>query len=348
MINPLKLRAQYRANIYAQAFAFILNASLFGITSSNLFIWCELACLCFIANHTAKSPKFIDRNILNHFFSVMCYYLISVFVENIPALYLCLVFVFTYFYFILKDNGYNRSLHLWMYIQALLIGTTFTDYPFEYKILATILGYIEAQLLLNLVFKFMSNNETHEAESDYLNIFKIPITTWFDGSKAEVKLAIRGAFTAAITYAICSNFHDIKPNWAVVAAISCLQRDDYEASIRSIKAIAIGSLTGWPIAMVLIFICGNHSEIGTAMIWIFMLSGLVCSFELIIRPNLYLQIFSALTFLLAISAVAIALKIDSYNYLNLKVINSLIGVVISLIVLFIWDKLNKTFKEIKQ
>ena len=48
-------------------------------------------------------------------------------------LYICLILSFAYSFFILKDNGYHKSANLWMYLQALLIGTTFTNYAFYLK-----------------------------------------------------------------------------------------------------------------------------------------------------------------------------------------------------------------------
>ena len=72
-----KIRPQFRANLAAQGIAFILNITLFVLTNNYFFIWTELACFCFFGGHIAKSPTFIDRNILNHFISMMTYSLIS-------------------------------------------------------------------------------------------------------------------------------------------------------------------------------------------------------------------------------------------------------------------------------
>lgn len=341
-----KLHDHFKANIYAQGVSFIINTSLYAYSNNLIFIWVELACLSFIGTYNAKSPKFFDRNMFNHFVSVMLYYLISLAIGENGPLYLILVFVFTYVFFILRNNGYHKSLNLWMYIQALLIGATFTSYPFHYKIIATIIGYIEAQLVLNLSFRFISNTAQHEAEMHYVQVIKIPITTWFDSKRPEVKLALRGSFTAAILYAVCSSFHDIKPNWAVVTAVSCLQRDDFAASFRAMKGISIGSIIGWPIAVGLTIILSNHTEISTGFIWLFMLVALICSFEIALRPRLTFQIMNTIFFLLAAACVGVSLKINSGIYLNLKVINSLIGVFGAFLSLLMWKKIHELFAEV--
>ena len=342
-----KIRPQFRANLAAQGIAFILNITLFVFTNNYFFIWTELACFCFFGAHIAKSPTFFDRNILNHFISVMAYYLISLLIEFNNALYLCLIFSITYVYFVLRNNGYHKSLNLYMYIQALLIGTTFTNYPFQYKILATIVAYIEAQLILNLAFKFVKIRAAHEAELRYHQVFKVSAIHWLDFKRPEVRLALRGAFTAAMLYALCSSFHDMKPNWAVVAAISCLQRDDFNASLRAIKGVGIGSLLGWPLAAGLIYILTDHIEISTGLVWVFMLSTMVCSFELFIRPRLWLQILNSILVLMSVICVGVALQIKGFSYLDLKVLNSFIGVTVALITLLIWRKLHKSFAQVK-
>ncbi len=347
MDNLPKIRPQFRANIYAQGIAFICNVGMYAITKNYFFLWTELACLSFIGTYNAKSPSFFDRNIFNHFISVILYYLVSLLILGNDVLYLCLIFLFTYSFFILRNNGYHKSLNLWMYIQALLIGTTFTSYPFEYKIIATVVAYIEAQLILNLSFLFLNSNLQHEAELRYSNVIKIPLKNWLDAKRPEVRLALRGSFTAAILYAICSSFHDTKPNWAVVAAVSCLQRDDYESSLRAIKSVGIGSFIGWPFSATLIYFLDGHTDISTIMLWALMLGALLCSFELALKPRLLIQILNTILFLMAVTCVAISLKINEYGYLDLKVINSLIGVGVGFISLELWRKVHKIFDEVE-
>ncbi|RTL02926.1 MAG: hypothetical protein EKK57_00810 [Proteobacteria bacterium] len=346
--NLPKLKDRFRANIYAQGIAFIINISLYIYSQNALFIWTELAALSFIGAYNAKSPTFLDRNILNHFISVMCYYLISLLIGSNQQLYLILIFIFTYSFFILRNNGYHKSLNLWMYIQALLIGTTFTAYPFHYKIIATVIGYVEAQMILKLAFHLLRNNEQYEAEKRYVDVVKISVFAWLDTSRPEVRLALRGSFTAAILYALCSSFHDMKPNWAVVTAVSCLQRDDFIASFRAMKGVSIGSVIGWPIAAALIYFLKVHIDTSTILIWVFTLIALVCSFELAAQPRLKFQILNTVFFLLAVTCVGISLQINSMSYMTLKVINSLIGVVGALLSLFMWRKLHQVFDEVKQ
>lgn len=346
-ISMPHLHNSFRANIYAQAIAFILNIGLYALSKNLIFIWVELACLSFIGTYNAKSPRFFDRNILNHFISVMCYYLLSLLIGNNNELYLVLIFVFTYSFFILRNNGYHKSLNLWMYIQALLIGTTFTSYPFHYKIIATIIAYLEAQIILHIAFHFITNSEVHEAELRYDELVSIPLINWLDTKRPEVKLALRGAFTAGILYAICSSFHDMKPNWAVATAVSCLLRDDFVASFRAMKGISLGTLIGFPVSLLIIYLVGTHIDICAILLWVFMLSGLISSFNLSMQPRLLFQITSSLFFMLAATCVAISLQVDANLYLMLKSVNSLIGVVVALASLIIWKKIHTLFAQVK-
>jgi uncharacterized membrane protein YccC len=239
---------------------------------------------------------------------------------------------------VLKNNGYTQSLNLWMYLQALLIGTTFLGYPFFNKIVATLIGYLEAQVLLNLAFYCLKATEKHEEELVYLDVLKLPFSVWWDLSRIEVRLAIRGSITAALLYIVCTNWHDVKPNWAVVSAIACLLRDDYYASMRAIIGVTIGSILAWPIGSWLIAHLGINTEISTVLLWCFMLLGLMFGAELRLRPSLVVQILSSGLLLLAVTCVAISLQIsNSYQYLELKVVNSLIGVSVAFLVLHIWQ-----------
>ncbi len=340
------IRSEFRANIYAQSCAFIINVGLFASTNNYIFIWIEFAALAFIGMYNAKSPKFFDRNILNHFISVMIFYLVSMSIEGNHLLYICLIFIFTYLFFILKDNGYHKSANLWMYLQALLIGTTFTNYPFYLKIIATAIAYIEAQVILNLAFKLLNTTAQHQAEMRYHRVLKIPLKTWFDLHRPEVRLAIRGSITAALLYALCSKFNDIKPNWAVVSAIACLQRDDFTASLRAIKGVAIGSIVAWPLASLLVYGLNGHQDISAILIWVFLLISLICSFEIGIKPRLHLQIISSGLMILAITGVATALETNnSYAYLSLKVMNSLTGISVAYLALLLWDKSKQFWQK---
>lgn len=341
----LRIPVEQRANIYAHALSFLVNVTGYIITNNFIFIWIEIASLSFIGFHTAKSPKFFDRNILNHFLTVMIYYLLAHVIGGNDILYSLLIFGFTYFYFILKDNGFNKSSQLWMYIQALLIDTTFVSFPFQEKIIATVVAYIEAQLILNLTFAFFSNNEQHEAERKYIDIFKINLRDWIDFHKESVKLAIRGAFTATILYSLCSGFHDLKPNWAVVTAVSCLQRNDKDGSLRAIKGIAIGSLLGWPLVNGLISLLGHHALIATLLLWGFMIAALILSLEQIKSPNLNRQIVVTIFYLITTTCISIGMNAPSHTYVHLKVINSLIGIGVGFLALGIWEYTQKWSKK---
>ena len=334
------LKTEYRANIYAQGLAFLINIFAYIISANFSFIWIELACLSFIGNNNTKAPTFFDRNIFNHFISIIAYYILAFAFDKHNLLYLCLVFVFTYYYFILKDQGYNKSMQLWMYVQALLIGTTFPTYPLWEKIAATLCGYLEAQLILNLAFAVLSSPNAHSRENKYIEIFNLNYRDWLDIRKPHVQLAIRGALTAVILYSICLSFHDIKPNWAVVAAIACLQRDDYQASLMAIKGLSLGTLLAWPLAALLICFAGNNLELVTAILWLSLLIGLTLSIEIILKPNLIFRILSSAAMLIAITCVALALKTNSYTYLNLKVLNSMLGCVVAIIILSLWEKIK--------
>ena len=339
----LKIKPEFKANIYAHAICFLLNIIGYTLTDSFFFIWIEIACSCFIGYHNAKSPTFFDRNILNHFITVISFYFLTYLIGDNDSLYIILIFTFTYFYFILKDNGFNKSNQLWMYIQALLIGTTFVSFPFSEKIYATVIGYIEAQLILNLAFTFFSNNEQHEAEKKYFDAFKISWQDWFDiNHNPSVKLAIRGAVTAMLLYGACSNFHDIKPNWAVATAISCLQRDDNDGSMRAIKGITAGSLIGWPLEVGIISILGHHDILATLLLWGFMIVALALSLEQLKSPTLSRQIAITIFFLITTTCLAIGMQSSSYTYLHLKIINSVIGAGGAFIMLNIWKKLHKS------
>ncbi len=343
IVKFLLVKAQYRANITAQGLTFIINIAAFGCTQNYMFIWIQFACQCFLGVHIAKSPKFFDQNIFNHFMVVMGFYLVSLIIGENDFLYFGLIFIFTYCFYILKECGYEKSINIWTYVQALLIGTTFITFPFKYKILATIIGYFEAQIILNLCFIIFKNNEEHLTEPSFIEIKNISLSEWFNINKPQVRLAIRGSITAGLLYAICANFHDIRPNWAVVTAVSALLRDDKSASLRVIKGVTIGSLVGWPLAVALVILLGTSSEAAIFCLWLSLILALVLSFELKTNPSLNKQIASSIVFLFSIVCFSVALKNFAYPYLHLKVINSLIGDAVALIVLIAWEESKKLY-----
>lgn len=340
--NYLSIKPEFRANLCAQGLTFILNVSGYILTKNFMFIWAEFASLCFLGTNTARSNTFFDRNIFNHFLIVMIYYFLSLLIRDHGLPYLFLIFIFTYCFYILKDNGYTKSINLWTYIQALLIGTTLISYPFEDKIIASIVGYFEAQILLNFSFLFFKNSQNHYLEPKFSQMLQIPLKKWLSIGEAPVRLAIRGSLTAVILYYICASRHDIRPNWAVVTAISALLRDDKAASLRVIKGVSIGSLAGWPIAILMIYLVGNNHELATILVWLSLILALALSFELMTNPNLGKQIISSMIFLFSVVSVSLAMgSYDRYTYLHLKVANSLIGEAVALIVLAIWEQSKK-------
>lgn len=338
MLEKFNIKPEFRANVYAHAITFVINIMLYTISSSFFFLWVELASLCFIGYNNSKSKNFFDHNIRNHFIAVVLFYLIAHIALKNNIAYLILIFAFTYLYFILKDNGFSKSFQLWMYIQALLIGTTFTHFSFQDKILATIFGYLEAQLILNFTLTFFKNDNSHEPELSYPKILKIPFKNFISLKNNTVLLAIRGAISAALLYAVCISLHDLKPNWAVVVVVSCLQRDDSIASTRAIKGTAIGSIIGWPISVGILNIFSHNITLCTLLLWILIIFAFMVSLEQVRNPTLNRQIILTVLFLSILTCVATSLHSSSYSYIHLKIFNSLAGVSTAFCALFLWNK----------
>lgn len=342
----INLRHQFRANITAHAIAFIINVTSYVITNNPIFIWIQIAALSFIGAYHAKSNKFFDRNLNNHFVIVMIFYVLSIPLGKYHETYFILIMAFTYGFFILRNNGFDKSLNVWMFVQALLIGTTLTNYPMENKFLATIIAFLEAQILLNISFKLFPNHTAYVSEPSLISIKNLTVAHWFDHKKLGVQLAIRGSTTATILYAICISIHDLKPNWAVVAAISCLLRDDKSASLRSIKALFIGVVIGGIIAQLIHPFMLEHHNITVIGIWICMIFALASSLEISIEPNLYLQAISSAAFFIATSLVGISLGITSINLISLRAENTIIGIVTAFIALYFWKKIRELVESV--
>ncbi|MDD3266356.1 MAG: hypothetical protein PHC75_04155 [Burkholderiales bacterium] len=346
MKTIISLRHQFRANITAHALAFIINVTCYIALGNPIFIWIQTAVLSFIGAYHTKSNKFFDRNIFNHFVIVMLFYILSIPLGIYHATYFILIMVFTYCFFILRNNGFDKSLNVWMFVQALLIGTTLTDYPMKNKLLATLTAYIEAQILLNISFKLFPNYIAYVSEQSLLSIKNLTIKHWFDHKNPGVQLAIRGSTTATILYAICISINDLKPNWAVVAVVSCLLREDNTASIRSIKALLIGVVIGGFIAQTIHPFMLDHHNFTVMGIWICMIIALACSLEISIKPNLYLQATSSGLFLIATSLVGISLGVTNVNFILLRADNTVIGAVAAFFALLFWAKINQFFNKI--
>ena len=103
---------------------------------------------------------------------------------------------------------------------------------------------------------------------------------------------------------LCSKFNDIKPNWAVVGAIACLQRNDFNASLRAIKGVAIGSISAWPISNVISLWIKWTSRYKRNTGLDILLISLVCSFEISLKPRLHLQVISSGLMILAVTCVS--------------------------------------------
>lgn len=345
MLENLKIKSEFKANVYAHSVSFLVNIIGYTITSSFFFIWLELASLCFIGFNNVKSKSFFDHNIRNHFITVMLFYAIAHFALRNHIAYLILISIFTYIYFILKDNGFNKSFQLWMYIQALLIGTTLINFSFEDKISATVLGYLEAQLILNITLSLFKNDNLHEKEPSYFRVLRIPLRSFISLKNKTVLLAIRGAISAGALYALCISLNDLKPNWAVVVLISCLQRDDNDASMRVIKGTTIGSVIGWPVSIAILSIFAHNITLCTLFLWLLIIVTFVLSLEQLSQPTLNKQILLTVLFLAILTAVATCLHSGGYTYVHLKIFNSLIGALTGFCALWLWNKFKICYKK---
>lgn len=338
MLENFKIKPEFKANVYAHSVSFAVNIIGYTLTSSFFFIWLELASLCFIGFNNVKSKSFFDHNMRNHFIAVMIFYAIAHLALKSHIAYLILISIFTYIYFILKDNGFNKSFQLWMYIQALLIGTTLINFSFEDKVLATIMGYLEAQLILNITLIIFKNNNLHEKEHSYLRVFKIPLQKFISLKDKVVLLALRGSISAGLLYAMCISLNDLKPNWAVVVLVSCIQRDDNDASLRVIKGTAIGSIIGWPVSIAILSVFSHNITLCTLFLWLLIIVAFVLSLEHVSVPTLNKQIILTVLFLAILTCVATCLHSSSYAYIHLKIFNSLLGAFTGFCALWLWNK----------
>ncbi|MBP9742492.1 MAG: hypothetical protein KBD37_03945 [Burkholderiales bacterium] len=306
----------------------------------------SIACITFIGIiRSQPTSKFYDINLLNHLVIIAIYYFLYALLNDFHFTYFCLIFVFTYIFFILKDNGFGQSVTLWTYIQALMIATSFIEFPFSHKIAATMLAYIETQIVVYACFKLFPSNVEYMKEAFILNFDKLRQINWFNyQNNIPVKLAIRGSLSAGILYIICVSMvtNDLKPNWAAVVAVSCLMRDDDDGSKRSMISCAVGSLIGWGVSIIMIQYLAIDIRTAAIIAWITLILGLIFIFEFSISKTYLTQILSIVFLIISLSAMYIILKLDSKFYLHLKIINNIIGVVGTLIALEIWVKLKKS------
>lgn len=338
MLKSLKIKPEFRANVAAHAISFFINIIAYSITSSFLFIWIELASLCFIGYTNARSKSFFEHNTRNHFFVIIIFYLLAHLTLKNTTAYITLIFIFTYIYFILKDNGFSKTFQLWMYIQALLIGTTLINFSFQDKMLATVIGFIESQVILNFSFYIFKHKSTYEKDLSFKKLLDLPLKNWFSPKNKTVMLALRGSIAAALLYAFCISIHDLKPNWAVIVVVSSLQRDDSIASLRVIKGTIIGSILGWPISIAIFAILASNPTVCAAILWLLLIIAFVVSFEHINTPTLNKQIALTVLFLSIINCVVISLNSGSYAYVHLKIFNSIAGATMAFLILLLWNR----------
>ncbi|MFN7094433.1 MAG: FUSC family protein, partial [Burkholderiales bacterium] len=280
-----------------------------------------------------------DRNLFNHFVIVLAYYLIYKIAENYDLTYFLLVFIFTYIFFVLKDSGFGNSLTVWTYIQSLFIATSFISFPFYQKIMGTLLAYLEAQLILYLCFYLIPSPTAYVADKKIEAIKQLTLSAWFNPTRPAVQLAIRGAVTAGLLYFICVTIvtNDIKPNWAVIVAISCLFKDDDVASNRSMISCAIGTFLSWPISIMLIKAFSHNPQAGVVLLWLNLILGLIFLFEYNLSKTYRPQILGVMFMTLALTCVYIALDLNSNYYLHLKMTNNIIGLGWAFLVLKAWQ-----------
>ena len=337
-----RLHREYRANVVAQAICFLLNCTLYAYTDNNLFVWVAIATALFIGFVDSHGKKIFDQSLFNHLVIIVVYYFIAALLINHHLAYFALVFIFTYVFFILKDTGYDKSMTLWTYTQALVVATTFTDFPFNQKILATLIAFIEAQLILNLCFKLMPSRIKHIPEKSIFLIYKMSFFDWINIKQSYVQLAMRGTFTAGTIYILCSTIipNDIKPNWAAISAIGCLLRNDDIASINSMISTGIGSFFGWLSSIFIIHYFATNVRFNVGLLWISLLLGFIFVFEFRRTQKRIAQVLGVTFFLMTITSMALIFDIDSKLYLNLKIFNTIIGVIGAFIALKIWRKIQ--------
>ena len=343
----LNLKPEYRANVIAQFLGLILNCALYVDTDQTFFLWANIACVMFIA-FVKSQPRnsFFDLNLFNHLSIVLIYYLLYLVSMHFRLTYFCLIFLFTYFFYIMKDSGFGQSVNLWTYIQSLMVATSFTRFPFHYKILATLWAYAEAQILLYVCFKLFPSGNQYIREKFIFQLKHLRQVTWFNLYNPTVWLAIRGALTAAILYIVCVSFvfNDSKPNWAVIVAVSCLMRNDDAGSKRSMISCTIGSILGTIISLIIIRYLPAHSEISVAISWISIILGLIFIFEYNILKTYPPQIMSVTLFIVALVTLSIIPDFNSNQYLHLRIINNFIGLIGTAISLLIWIFTKKLLK----
>lgn len=343
LIKKKWIKENYKANILAQTICLIINCAIFYTSQDYLLIWVESCALNFIGIVTSQpKSRIIDINLVNHFLLVFIYYLLAAITLNSHSGYLVLLFVFTYVFFILKDSGFEKSITTWTFIQCLLFATTLTSLKVELKLYGALLGYLEAQVVLWLSFKIFKSPDIYVKENRLFSYRTLKSINWFNINQMKVKLAIRGSLVAGILYVLCLlNSKDAKPNWAVIAAISCLMRNDNVASRRIIVAIFFGSGIGFVISWLLLSLNVKYDELLVILLWLMLVVVIICIFEFRITMSIYTQIIGVVAVTVAITCLYFILDFDSKFYLQLRVINNLLGIGAATGTYLIWKYIFK-------
>lgn len=334
-----RLKRHYLANIIAQTACLFINCLLFYLTRNYALIWTAVSSICFIGIITSQpDKKIIDRNLVNHLLVVLIYYAFSHICLEFNFAYFVLVFIFTYVFFILKDSGYDKSLTTWTYVQCLAFATTLVNMAFSVKIYATLLGWLEAQLLLFLSFKLFPTINTYVAEKWIYNLNHIKLNEWINTSYEKVQLAIRGSLTAGVLYLVCVLvvLGDIKPNWSVIAAVACLFKNDDAGSRRTIISFTVGTLVGFVLSWLIIKFHVNHHEIMLILLWVSLLVTIICIFEYKITLSIKPQVIGVIAVTITLTTLYLVLDLNGKFYLELRAINNFMGILAAFLAYVIW------------
>lgn len=334
----IHLNSEYKANIISHLLCFVINVSLYILTNHLFFLFVETSCICLIG-YTNSQNGWINANINKQFIIVSVYYVLSSLLIPHHHAYFVMVFIFTYLFFVYKDNGFSQSLNSWTYGQALLIATTFTFYPLSNKLLANFCGLIMAQFSLNFCLKIYPSPNKFIADNSLKEIFHHKnLAFFFAFNQSYVKLAIRGAVTAACLYIISTDlFHDARPNWAVATAISCLFRTDEAAITRSIQGSFFGLILGSLISALYIFLFAHHQVITVLIVWLSTFWTLIYLFEYRLNPNVKHYAIGTMFFVLAIVSLFTALDMNSIDALFLRVGNVFVGILFAFLAQKSWN-----------
>lgn len=347
MKNTATLNSQYRANIIAQAICFIINCSLYTITSNPLFIWVCISTIMFIGI-TPSQPKnkFWDNNLIHKMLFIIIFYFLSTISFKIQNSYLILIVIFIYVFYILKSSGYDKSLTLWTLTQTIMFMSSTDQLSLNYKFFGTGIAFFEAQIAIFVCFYFFPSNVEYIVEPTIWDIKKIPLREWINPNYEKVRLAIRGTLAASILYLICTHYinnNDAHPNLAVIMAISALLRNDDDGGWHTIISSIIGSIFGFTMAYIVIKLNTYAHGIIPFILWLSILSALIFIFKYTISKTYLIQIL-AISFIIVATISAYTVLDQSSNfYLHLRLVNNILGIVLVFITLNLWILIKKVY-----